>query len=84
MIPFEQKSATRSAVPRPATGQIPLQHTRVDQDDWDDLEAAVGRKRAKVVRDLIAWYLRRPGAALPERLTREQMAEIARKRVVGE
>jgi hypothetical protein len=70
-------------VPRPPTGETPIQHTRVDQDDWDDLEAAVGRQRAKVVRDLIRWYLRRPGAALPERPSREQIAEIARERITG-
>jgi hypothetical protein len=81
MIPFVQKPVPRSAVPRPPTGETPIQHTRVDQDDWDDLEAAKGRLRAKVVRDLIRWYLRRPGAALPERPSREQMAEIARKRI---
>lgn len=67
---------------RPATGETPIQHTRVDQDDWDDLEAAVGRRRAKIVRDLIRWYIRRPGAALPERPSREQMNEIARQRIL--
>jgi hypothetical protein len=84
MIPFTQKPTVGSAVPRPQTGETPIQHTRVDQDDWDDLEAARGRLRAKVVRDLIRWYLRRPGATLPERPTREQMAEIARRRMAGE
>jgi len=84
MIPFSQKPAPRSAVPRPPTGETPIQHTRVDQDDWDDLESAVGRQRARIVRDLIRWYLRRPGAALPERPSREQIAEIARARITGE
>ena len=40
---------------RPATGQTPLQHTRIDQDDWDDLKTVVGsRRRGQIVRDLIA------------------------------
>lgn len=84
MLPFSQKPAPRSTVPRPPTGQIPLQHTRIDQDDWDDLEAAVGRERAKKVRELIAWYIRRPGATLPERPSKEQMTEITRRRLLGE
>lgn len=83
MIPFSQKPPPRSAVPRPPTGETPIQHTRIDQDDWDDLEAACGRQRAKILRDLIRWYLRRPGATLPERPSREQMTEIARQRIGG-
>lgn len=68
---------------RPSTGQMPIQHTRVAQDDWDDLKSVVGsRRRGQVVRDLIAWYLRRPGAPLPDRPSREQMAEIARARLL--
>lgn len=38
--------------------------------DWLDLEPAAksqGKDRAEVVREFIAWYLRRPGAKLPER-----------------
>ena len=41
---------------------------RVPDADWDDLGARAGaRNRAQVIRDLVAWYLRRPGAKLPER-----------------
>jgi hypothetical protein len=41
---------------------------RVPDADWDDLgERAGARNRAQVIRDLVAWYLRRPGAKLPER-----------------
>ncbi|MFI6117455.1 hypothetical protein [Kitasatospora sp. NPDC051164] len=41
---------------------------RLDDEDWDDLGARAGvRQRAAVVRALIRWYLRRPGAELPER-----------------
>lgn len=41
---------------------------RVDDDDWGDLGERAGvRHRAAVIRALIRWYLRRPGAELPER-----------------
>ena len=41
---------------------------RIPDADWDDLgEHAGERNRANVLRALIAWYLRRPGAELPER-----------------
>ena len=43
---------------------------RVSDEDWADLEAATavaGTDRAKVINQLIHWYLRRPGAKLPER-----------------
>lgn len=56
---------------RPKTGETPLQHTRVPQDDWDDLRAVAGRRASSVIREFIRWYLRRPGAKLPERPTRE-------------
>jgi hypothetical protein len=37
-------------------------------DEWDELgEVAGQRKRASVIRQLLHWYLRRPGAKLPER-----------------
>jgi hypothetical protein len=81
MIPCEQKPAARSTVPRPPTGETPIQHTRIDQDDWDDLETVAGRQRAKVMRELLRWYLRRPGAALPERPSREEIAEVVRERM---
>lgn len=43
---------------------------RLADDDWDDLGKAAGvRNRAQVIRQLVAWYLRRPGAELPDRPT---------------
>ncbi|MFI5814940.1 hypothetical protein ACIA7S_28775 [Streptomyces sp. NPDC051643] len=36
-------------------------------EDWYDLEAAAGSERPEIVRRLIAWYLQRPGAELPNR-----------------
>ena len=43
---------------------------RVDDADWQDLEdaaAEMGTERGELLRQLIAWLLRRPGAELPER-----------------
>jgi len=43
---------------------------RVSDEDWADLEAATGTldsDRATVIKQFIRWYLRRPGAKLPER-----------------
>jgi hypothetical protein len=39
---------------------------RIPDEDWADLGERAGN-RAQVMRELIAWYLRRPGAELPER-----------------
>ena len=52
---------------RPRTGEMPIQHVRAPDDDWADLDTASDGRRPEVVRDLIRWYLRRPGARLPER-----------------
>lgn len=47
---------------------------RIPDDDWDDLgEIAGERHRSEVIRSLIHWYLRRPGAKLPDRLSREEI-----------
>jgi predicted DNA-binding ribbon-helix-helix protein len=41
---------------------------RLDDDLWDGLEAVAGKRgRTVVIRDLVRWYLRRPGARLPQR-----------------
>jgi len=43
---------------------------RIEDDDWNDAEQAtrrMGTDRAKVINQLLRWYLRRPGAKLPER-----------------
>lgn len=45
---------------------------RIPDDEWNDLGTAAGvRNRTQVIRDLVRWYLRRPGAKLPERPPRE-------------
>ena len=52
---------------RPRTGEMPIQHVRAADEDWADLDTASDGRRPDVVRELIRWYLRRPGARLPDR-----------------
>lgn len=41
---------------------------RVPDADWEELGQLVGeRNRAQLIREFIAWYLRRPKAVLPKR-----------------
>lgn len=45
-------------------------------EEWDDLAKVAGeRKRAGVIRALVRWYLRYPGAKLPARPPAGQDAE---------
>lgn len=49
-------------------------------DTWYDFDAAakaMGTERATVIRELIDWYIREPGAKLPSRPDRE-IVEAAR------
>lgn len=50
------------------TTPMPIQRIRVDAATWAALEAAAPHgNRSAIIRDLIAWYLYQPGAALPTR-----------------
>lgn len=41
---------------------------RISDEDWADFGALVGdRERSRVIRDFIAWYLRRPHAKAVKR-----------------
>ncbi|HXT92220.1 MAG TPA: hypothetical protein VN714_23545 [Trebonia sp.] len=43
---------------------------RVSDEDWGDLDKAAkaaGSDRGTLIKQFIRWYLRRPGAELPER-----------------
>lgn len=62
-------------------GRVPnqpkTQHrsVRIDDPEWNDAEEAtkrMGTDRAKVINQFIRWYLRRPGATLPERPPRRE------------
>lgn len=65
MIPWTQESGR--AVARPKTGETPIQHIRIPDEDWEAFNEATGGKGAAVVRAFIRWFLRRHGAALPKR-----------------
>jgi hypothetical protein len=82
MIPVTQKPdpIARTKVARPKTGETPLAPLRVPAADWSDLHELHDRERAHIVQQLIRWYLRRPGAKLPERPSPERIAEIVRER----
>ena len=77
-----RKGAPLKAVRTPGTlGHVPnspkTQHrsVRVEDADWVDADTAtkkMGTDRAKVINQFIRWYLRRPGAALPERPPRRE------------
>jgi hypothetical protein len=53
----------------PNAPKTPARQIRIG-DDWDDLDAAaksMNTTRAAVVRELIRWYMRKPGVPLPDR-----------------
>ena len=65
-------------------GRVPnrplTQHrsVRIPDDDWADLDdatKAVGSDRGTLIKEFIRWYLRRPGAKLPERPPRKPADE---------
>ena len=74
MLLSSQKPAPEGEpVGRPRSGQMPIRYLRVPDADWDDLRSVAGRRAHAVIRDFIRWYLRRPGAKMPERPSREEI-----------
>ncbi|RLU81086.1 hypothetical protein CTZ27_33120 [Streptomyces griseocarneus] len=53
----------------PNAPKTPARQMRIGEEwlAFDDAAKSQGTERAAVVRSFIAWYLRRPGAKLPER-----------------
>jgi Ribbon-helix-helix protein, copG family len=54
----------------PNAAKTPTHSVRIGEDDWDDLgevAESIGSDRSWIIRRMVAWYLRRPGASLPER-----------------
>jgi hypothetical protein len=54
----------------PNVPRTPARQMRIPDDDWGDFDTAakqMGSERASEVRAFISWYLRRPGAKLPQR-----------------
>lgn len=85
MIPWVQEPALRGGlVARPRTGQMPIAEIRVAKEDWADFRAVNLRRAPAVIREFIRWYLRRPGAKLPERPTAEQIDEATKAQRRGE
>lgn len=53
----------------PNQPKTPPRQVRIG-DEWYEFDAAAkgaGTERAALIREFIAWYLRKPGAKLPER-----------------
>ena len=62
------------AVPRPPTGKTPVRNLRVVNEVWEPaLEAAreQGGTITDVITQFLRWYLRMPGAKLPDRPPRK-------------
>jgi len=82
MIPVTQKPnpIARTKVARPKTGETPVRTTRVPSPDWEDFHTLAGRGLAGAVWQFVRWYLRKPGAKLPERPSPERVAKVIRER----
>ncbi|MFC7219307.1 hypothetical protein ACFQLX_14180 [Streptomyces polyrhachis] len=66
----------------PNAPKTPARQIRIG-DEWYDFDAAVkslDTERAAVMRLLIAWYLREPGAKLPPRPDRQVVLDARRDR----
>lgn len=58
---------------------------RVSDEDWEALGVVVGkRNRAELLREFIAWYLRRPNASLRRRPDPGQMRDINAAKNIAE
>lgn len=55
----------------PNQPKTPIQRFRLDTPEWQAFGDAAppGTDRSTLLREFIAWYLRRPGATLPKRPT---------------
>ncbi|MEU7170351.1 hypothetical protein ABZ949_02520 [Micromonospora tulbaghiae] len=54
--------------PADRSTHTPHRPIRIEEDLWKPFGDLVGdRNRSTLIRQFIAWYLRRPGAKLPER-----------------
>lgn len=65
----------------PNAPKTPARQVRISDEDWGDLAEAAKSfglsGGADVIRAMVQWYLRRPGARLPERPSAEDLARIA-------
>ncbi|MEU1663618.1 hypothetical protein ABZ547_08380 [Streptomyces sparsogenes] len=66
----------------PNAPKTPARQIRIG-DTWYDFDAAakaMGTERAAVIRELIDWYIREPGAKLPHRPDRDVVIAAREKR----
>ena len=65
----------------PDSPKTPARQVRMTNEDWGDIGEAAKvaglRGGSDIINALVAWYLRRPGAKLPERLPVEELERIA-------
>lgn len=65
----------------PNAPKTPARQVRMSNDNWGDIAEAAKvadlRGGSDIINALVDWYLRRPGAKLPERLSVEELARIA-------
>jgi predicted transcriptional regulator len=62
----------------PNVPKTPHRQVRIDDDTWDelgDVARARGTDRSALIRDLIAWFLRRPNARPPKRAEAAELGE---------
>lgn len=55
--------------------RTPTTPIRIDRGTWaefGDATATMDTDRSKAIREFVDWYLRRPGAKMPTRPTREK------------
>ncbi|MGW2594779.1 hypothetical protein ACWCXC_31560 [Streptomyces sp. NPDC001515] len=70
----------------PNMPKTPARQIRIG-DTWYDFDAAakaMGTERAAVIRELIDWYIREPGAKLPTRPERDVIESARRVRQEGD
>ncbi|NED75369.1 hypothetical protein G3I51_24200 [Streptomyces sp. SID9944] len=70
----------------PNVPKTPARQIRIGETwyDFDAAAKAMGTERAAVIRQLIDWYIREPGAKLPNRPDRSVIEEARATREAGE
>ena len=62
----------------PNQPKTPIRTVRIEDDLWEELGAVAEPDRSTIIRDLLLWYVRRPGVKMPRR-----PGEPARERPTG-
>jgi hypothetical protein len=74
-------------VPNQPRATNPHRSVRVEDEDWKDGDAVtheMGTTRGRILNEFLLWYLRRPGAKLPQRPTAEIVDAAVRARLQAE